>query len=287
MSATIIDGKKVSSDIKRELADEVLALKKTGIKPGLAVVLVGEDAASQVYVNNKEQACELIGIKSLKHTLPASTSQEELLLLVEDLNADDGVDGILVQLPLPKHIDEHAVLLAIDPSKDVDGFHPMNVGQLMIGEAIFQPCTPSGIIELLKRYNVEISGSHAVVVGRSNIVGKPAAMLLLHNNATVEICHSRTKDLAAETRRADILVAGIGKPKFITADMVKPGAAVIDVGVNRTESGLCGDVDFDSVKEVASAITPVPGGVGPMTIAMLMRNTVEAAKARAKARTTI
>lgn len=281
MSATIIDGKKTSSDIKAELAEEVAELKKTGIEPGLTVVLVGDDPASHVYVKNKEKACELIGIRSVKHQLPVSTSQEELLALVNDLNNDDTVDGILVQLPLPEQIDEHAVLLAIDPAKDVDGFHPINVGQLMIGESIFESCTPSGVIELLKRYDVEISGSHAVIVGRSNIVGKPAAMLLLHNNATVEICHSRTKNLAAETRRADILVAAIGKPKFITADMVKPGAAVIDVGMNRTDDGLCGDVDFEAVKEVASAITPVPGGVGPMTIAILMRNTVAAAKARA------
>ena len=281
MSATIIDGKKTSSDIKAELAEEVAELKKTGIEPGLTVVLVGDDPASHVYVKNKEKACELVGIRSVKHQLPVSTSQEELLALVNDLNNDDTVDGILVQLPLPEQIDEHAVLLAIDPAKDVDGFHPINVGQLMIGESIFESCTPSGVIELLKRYDIEISGSHAVIVGRSNIVGKPAAMLLLHNNATVEICHSRTKDLAAETRRADILVAAIGKPKFITADMVKPGAAVIDVGMNRTDDGLCGDVDFEAVKEVASAITPVPGGVGPMTIAILMRNTVAAAKARA------
>ncbi len=281
MSATIIDGKKISSDIKAELAEEVAELKKTGIEPGLTVVLVGDDPASHVYVKNKEKACELIGIRSVKHQLPADTGQEELLALVDDLNNDDKVDGILVQLPLPEQIDEHAVLLAIDPEKDVDGFHPLNVGKLMIGESVFESCTPSGVIELLKRYDIEISGAHAVVVGRSNIVGKPAAMLLLHNNATVEICHSRTKDLAAETRRADILIAAIGRPKFITADMVKPGAAVIDVGMNRTDEGLCGDVDFEAVKEVASAITPVPGGVGPMTIAILMRNTVAAAKARA------
>ncbi len=281
MSATIIDGKKVSSDIKAELAEEVAELKKTGIEPGLTVVLVGDDPASHVYVRNKEKACELVGIRSVKHQLPAATSQEELLALVDDLNNDNTVDGILVQLPLPEQIDEHVILLAIDPAKDVDGFHPINVGQLMIGESIFESCTPSGVVELLKRYDIEISGSHAVVVGRSNIVGKPAAMLLLHNNATVEICHSRTKDLAAETRRADILVAAIGRPRFITADMVKPGAAVIDVGMNRTDDGLCGDVDYEAVKEVASAITPVPGGVGPMTIAILMRNTVAAAKARA------
>lgn len=282
MSATIIDGSKVSSDIKAELAQEVAGLKNQGIQPCLAVVLVGEDPASQVYVKNKEKACEQIGIRSIKHEMPASTSQKELLDLVKTLNDDGAVNGILVQLPLPSAIDEHAVLLAIDPAKDVDGFHPVNVGALMIGNPVFQPCTPSGVIELLKRYKIEIAGSHAVVVGRSNIVGKPVAMLLLHNHATVEICHSKTKDLAAETGRADILIAAIGKPKFVTADMVRPGAAVIDVGVNRTDQGLCGDVDFESVKEVASAITPVPGGVGPMTIAMLMRNTVAAAKAQAE-----
>ena len=281
MAAEIIDGKKVSADIKAELAAEVTELKAKGIEPCLAVVLVGEDPASQVYVRNKEEACDLVGIKSIKHTLPVSTGQEELLSLVNQLNDDLSVNGILVQLPLPKHIDEHAVLLAIDPAKDVDGFHPINVGGLMIGEAPFQPCTPSGMIELLKRYNVEMTGAKAVVIGRSNIVGKPVAMLLLHNNATVEICHSKTRDLAGETRQADILIAAIGRPKFVTADMVKPGAAVIDVGVNRTEAGLCGDVDFESVKEVAGAITPVPGGVGPMTIAMLMRNSVAAARQQA------
>jgi methylenetetrahydrofolate dehydrogenase (NADP+)/methenyltetrahydrofolate cyclohydrolase len=281
LSAAIIDGKKISSDIKSELAVEVAGLKKQGIEPGLTVVLVGGDPASQVYVSNKEKACEQVGIRSVKHELPASTTQEELLALVRQLNEDDTVDGILVQLPLPEHINENDILLAIDPDKDVDCFHPFNVGRLVIGESIFEPCTPSGVIELLKRYDIDIAGSHAVIVGRSNIVGKPAAMLLLQNNATVEICHSRTKDLAEETRRADILVAAIGRPKFITADMVKPGAAVIDVGVNRTDEGLCGDVDYEGVKEVASAITPVPGGVGPMTIAILMRNTVAAAKAKA------
>jgi len=281
MAAEIIDGKKVSADIKAELKAEVAQLKSRGIEPCLAVVLVGEDPASQVYVRNKEEACELIGIRSIKHVLPASTGQEELLSLVNQLNEDVSINGILVQLPLPKQINEHVVLLAIDPAKDVDGFHPVNVGGLMIGEAPFQPCTPSGIIELLKRYNVAMSGAKAVVIGRSNIVGKPVAMLLLHNNATVEICHSKTRDLPGEARQADILIAAIGKPKFVTADIVKPGAAVIDVGVNRTDAGLCGDVDFDAVKEVAAAITPVPGGVGPMTIAMLMKNTVQAAKAAA------
>ncbi len=282
MSATIIDGKKTSLDIKRELADEVAQLKKVGITPKLVVVLVGEDPASEIYVKNKEKACDLVGIDSVKHLLPASTSQKELLTLVDKLNNDDSINGILVQLPLPKQIDENAIIFAIDPEKDVDGFHPINVGALMIGTARFSSCTPSGCIELLKRYNIKIEGSKAVVVGRSNIVGKPVAMMLLHNNATVELCHSRTRDLAAETRQADILIAGIGKPKFITADMVKPGAAVIDVGINRTDDGLCGDVDFEAVKEVASAITPVPRGVGPMTIAMLLRNTVTAAKMHAE-----
>ncbi|MDP1809234.1 MAG: bifunctional methylenetetrahydrofolate dehydrogenase/methenyltetrahydrofolate cyclohydrolase FolD [Actinomycetota bacterium] len=281
MAATIIDGKKVSADIKAELKMEVAQLKSRGIEPCLAVALVGDDPGSHIYVRNKEEACALIGIRSIKEQLPASTSQEDVLALVESWNQDKAIDGILVQSPLPKQIDEHRVLLAIDSAKDVDGWHPFNVGQLMIGESIFESCTPSGIIELLKRYDIEIAGSQAVVVGRSNIVGKPVAMLLLHNNATVEICHSKTRDLAAETRRADILIAAVGKPKFITADMIKPGAAVIDVGMNRTEAGLCGDVDFAGAKEVAGAITPVPGGVGPMTIAMLMRNTVQAAKAAA------
>lgn len=278
MSAAIIDGKKASSDIKAELKTEIAELKSRGIEPCLVVILVGEDPGSVVYVRNKEKACEEIGIRSIKYELPDTTSQEELLALVKKLNDDPSINGILVQSPLPKQISEYEVLLAIDPAKDVDGWHPFNVGQLMVGESVFESCTPSGIIELLKRHNIEIAGSRAVVVGRSNIVGKPVALLLLHNNATVEICHSKTKDLAAETKRADILVAAIGKPKFITADMVKPGAAVIDVGMNRTEDGLRGDVDYENVKEVASAITPVPGGVGPMTIAMLMKNTVAAAK---------
>ncbi len=282
MAATIIDGKKVSGDIKHELAEEVGEMKRAGIEPALAVVLVGNDPASSVYVNNKEKACALCGIRSIKHELSEATPQAELLALVEKLNNDDDVDGILVQLPLPEQIDESRIIMAIDPAKDVDGFHPVNVGGLMIGEPIFQPCTPSGVIELLNRYNVDMSGSKAVVIGRSNIVGKPVAMMLLHNNATVEICHSKTKDLAAETAEADILIAAIGRPRFITADMVKPGAAVIDVGMNRTDDGLCGDVDFEAVKEIAGAITPVPGGVGPMTIAILMRNTIKAAKARAR-----
>ncbi len=283
--AQIIDGKKVSMDIKNELALEVAELKKQGIEPCLAVALVGDDPASHVYVRNKEQACELVGIKSIKAQLPASTTQDELLALVKKWNEDDSVNGILVQSPVPSQIDEHSVLLTIDPAKDVDGWHPFNVGQLMVGESTFESCTPSGIIELLKRYNIQMAGKKAVVVGRSNIVGKPVALMLLHNDATVEICHSKTADLAAETRTADILVAAIGRPKFITADMVKEGAAVIDVGMNRTDEGLCGDVDFEAVKEVASAITPVPGGVGLMTVAILMKNTVTAAKNQAKEKT--
>jgi len=280
----IIDGKKVSSDIKAELAAEVVELKKQGVEPCLAVALVGDDPASHVYVRNKEEACKLVGIRSIKEQLPASTTQEELLALVKSWNEDDSVNGILVQSPVPEQIDEHAVLLTIDPAKDVDGWHPFNVGQLMVGESTFESCTPSGIIELLKRYDIEMAGAKAVIVGRSNIVGKPVALLLLHNDATVEICHSKTKDLAAETRTADILVAAIGRAKFITGEMVRPGAAVVDVGMNRTEEGLCGDVDFEAVKEVAGAITPVPGGVGLMTVAMLMKNTVTAAKQQARER---
>lgn len=276
--ATIIDGNKVSSEIRAEVAEEVATLKKMGIHPGLAVVLVGENPASQVYVRNKEKACEEVGITSFKYELPTGTNKAEILALVDKLNCDPEVNGILVQLPLPDQVNEHHVILAIDPAKDVDGFHPYNIGQLMIGKTNLPPCTPRGVIELLKRYNVSIEGRDAVIVGRSNIVGKPVAMLLMHENATVQVCHSRTRDLGEHTRRADILVAAVGKPKFITADMVKSGVIVIDVGVNRLESGLCGDVDFDAVKEVAGAITPVPGGVGPMTIAMLLRNTLTAAK---------
>ena len=281
MTATIIDGNKVSQEIRVELAEEVTKLRSQGITPGLAVVLVGENPASQVYVRMKEKGCAETGIESIKHELSEDTTEAELLHLVAELNADPKVNGILVQLPVPKHIDERNVLLAIDPAKDVDGFHPLNVGALMIGNAVFPPCTPRGVIELLKRYGVDISGKNAVIVGRSNIVGKPVAMLLLHENATVEVCHSRTDDLAAHTRRADILVAAIGKPRFITADMIKPGAYVMDVGVNRLDEGLVGDVDFEAAKEVAGAITPVPGGVGPMTIAMLLTNTVRAAKRQA------
>ena len=271
--AKIIDGKKISADIKEEIREEVSALKEQGREVTLAVVLVGEDPASQVYVRNKKKACEFVGIRSLSYELPASTTQEELLLLVEKLNRDDSVNGILVQLPLPGHIDEDEVIRAIDPKKDVDGFHPMSVGALSIGQPGYVSCTPAGIIQLLKRSDIELDGKNCVIIGRSNIVGKPMAMLMLRENATVTVTHSHTKNLKEITREADILIVAIGKTKFITADYVKEGAVVIDVGMDRDENGkLCGDVDFDSVEKVAQAITPVPGGVGPMTIAMLMKN---------------
>ncbi len=285
MTAKIIDGKLISSQIKEELKEEISELKEKGITPGIAVVIVGEDPASKVYVGQKEKSCVALGIYSEKHALPESISQEELLKLVRELSANPKINGILVQLPLPKHLDEGEVLLEIPPEKDVDGFHPVNVGKLVIGEPGYLPCTPHGIQELLIRSGVEVAGKDAVIVGRSNIVGKPVAMILLQKqkgaNATVTVCHTGTKDMAAHTRRADILIVAAGRPKTITADMVKEGVVVIDVGVNRTENGLVGDVDFEGVKEKASAITPVPGGVGPMTIAMLMKNTVEAAKKQA------
>ena len=272
----IIDGKAISTALKEELKVKVDALKEQGIEPCLAVILVGEDPASTVYVNNKKKACEFIGIKSLSYELPESTTQDELLALIDKLNADDGVNGILVQLPLPKHIDEDAVIQAISPRKDVDGFHPQSVGALCIGQKGFVSCTPAGIIELLKRSNVEIEGKECVIIGRSNIVGKPMSLLMLRENATVTVCHSRTKNLKEVTRRADILIVAIGKPKMITAEYVKEGAVVIDVGIHRLEGKkLCGDVDFDTVAEHTSMITPVPGGVGPMTIAMLMKNCVD------------
>jgi methylenetetrahydrofolate dehydrogenase (NADP+)/methenyltetrahydrofolate cyclohydrolase len=271
--AMLIDGKKISSQIKDEIKAEVLALKEKGEEVTLAVVLVGEDPASQVYVRNKKRACEYVGIKSLSFELPAETTQEELLLLVEKLNHDPAVNGILVQLPLPSHIDEDAAIKAIDPNKDVDGFHPMSVGALSIGQKGYVSCTPAGIIELMKRSGIEMDGKHCVIVGRSNIVGKPMAMLMLRENATVTVTHSHTKNLKEITKQADILIVAIGRAKFITADYVKDQAVVIDVGMDRDENGkLCGDVDFDSVQKVAGAITPVPGGVGPMTIAMLMKN---------------
>lgn len=279
MSAIIIDGKKISQDIKDELKKEVEELNQKNIFPGLAVVLVGNDPASKVYVNNKKKACEYIGIKSFSYELPEETTEEELLNLIDVLNKTKEVNGILVQLPLPKHIDENKVLLSIDPIKDVDCFHPYNVGLVSIGKTDgFLPCTPAGIVELIKRTNIEIEGKNCVVVGRSNIVGKPVSQLLLGNNGTVTTCHSRTKNLSKVCQEADILVTAIGKAQFIKEDMVKEGSVLIDVGVNRLEDGkLCGDIDFEGCKDKASAITPVPGGVGPMTIAMLMKNCVKAA----------
>lgn len=271
--AKIIDGKAISMAIKDELKEKVAEYKKQGVEITLAVVKVGNDPASAVYVRNKEKACEYVGITSRTLALPEETTEEELLKVVKELNEDKAVNGILVQLPLPKHIDERKVLLAIDSNKDVDGFHPVNVGKMVIGEETFLPCTPAGIIEMLKRTDIEISGKECVVIGRSNIVGKPMSMLMLKENATVTIAHSRTKDLKEVTKRADILIAAIGKAKFVTADYVKEGAVIIDVGMDRDENGkLCGDVDFDSVSQVASAITPVPGGVGPMTVTMLLVN---------------
>ncbi len=278
--ATRIDGKAISAQIREEIKVECEAFaKETGVLPGLAVIIVGENPASQVYVRNKKKACEEVGFYSVVYELPEATEQSELNALVDRLNADERIHGILVQLPLPKHLDETEVLLRIDPAKDVDAFHPYNVGKIMIGDYSFLPCTPAGVMALLERTGVEISGKKCVVIGRSNIVGKPMAMLLLHANGTVTVCHSRTKDLAKETREADILVVAIGRADFVTADMVKPGAVVIDVGMNRRADGkLTGDVDFASVEPVASAITPVPGGVGPMTITMLLQNTLTAAK---------
>ncbi len=277
--AKIIDGKAVSTAVKAQVAQEVAVLKEKNIVPGLAVIIVGDDPASRVYVNNKKKACEALGIYSEEHALPADTTQQELLALVESLNNRSDISGILCQLPLPGHLDEKKVINTISPLKDVDAFHPSNVGAIMIGDYHFLPCTPAGIMELLKAAGVEIAGKRCVVIGRSNIVGKPMAMLMLHANATVPICHSRTTDLPAVCRQADILIAAVGKAGFVTADMVKPGAVVIDVGMNRPEGGkLCGDVDFDGVEPLCSAITPVPGGVGPMTIAMLMKNTLMAAK---------
>ena len=271
--AKIIDGKAISLAVKDEIKAKTAELASKGITATLAVILVGEDPASQVYVKNKKKACEYCGIRSLSYELPADTSEEKLLELIDELNKRDDVNGILVQLPLPKGMDEDKVLDAISPDKDVDGFHPVNVGKLSIGKKGFVSCTPAGVIQLLKRSDIEISGKECVVVGRSNIVGKPMSMLLLKENGTVTVCHSRTKDLKEVTKRADILVVAIGKPKFIDASYVKDGAVVIDVGIHRMDDGkLCGDVDYASVEPVASAITPVPGGVGPMTIAMLMYN---------------
>lgn len=290
VSYSLIDGKKISDQIREEIADQIKHLKQTqGVTPGLAVVLVGENPASQVYVRMKGKACEKLGLHSEQHTLPAETSEEELLALVNRLNADPRIHGILVQLPLPGHIDENKVITAIVPEKDADGFHPVNMGRILIGQDCLKPCTPHGIQMLLAKSGIQTRGKHVVVVGRSNIVGKPIAAMLVQKDdmadATVTICHSRTKDLGAITRQADILIAAIGRPNLITADMVKEGVVVIDVGMNRvedatTEKGyrLVGDVDFDSVAPLCSAITPVPGGVGPMTITMLLSNTVKAAR---------
>ena len=275
--AELISGKEVSAAKRAELKNRVKALNEKGVNVGLAVIIVGNNSASRVYVNNKKKGCEEIGVTSFEYALPEETSQEELVSLIEKLNNDGRVDGILCQLPLPKHIDEKAVLNCISPVKDVDAFHPVNVGHIMIGDFTFLPCTPAGIMEMLKFYGISVRGKKCVIIGRSNIVGKPMAMLLLKENGTVEICHSKTENLKEETLSADILVAAVGVADFVTADMVKDGAVVIDVGMNRNAEGkLCGDVRFDEVKEKASYITPVPGGVGPMTITMLLENTVSA-----------
>ncbi len=278
--AYIIDGKAISSQIREEIAQKVQVYsEKTGTRPGLAVIIVGDNPASQVYVRNKKKACEQVGFNSWVYEMPQSTTQDELNALIDKLNCDSAVHGILVQLPLPRHLDEKEVILRIKPEKDVDAFHPYNVGRITIGDPKFLPCTPAGIMELLKRSNIVISGKKCVVIGRSNIVGKPMALLLLAENGTVTVCHSKTRDLREVCRRADILVVAIGKADFVTADMVKEGAVVIDVGMNRNAEGkLTGDVDFKSVSEVASYITPVPGGVGPMTITMLLQNTLVAAE---------
>jgi methylenetetrahydrofolate dehydrogenase (NADP+)/methenyltetrahydrofolate cyclohydrolase len=277
MTVRIIDGKRIAAGVREEIRDRIRRLRKDRCgAPGLAVVRVGDDPASVAYVRSKAAACEEVGIASRQITLPGFISYDELIDSIQTLNRDAGIHGILVQLPLPKHLDERAVLEAVDPAKDVDGFTYANIGRLVENRARFVPCTPAGILELLDREGIEIAGANAVVVGRSEIVGKPVAMLLLHRHATVTICHSRTADLAAETRRADILVVAAGRPRLISGDMVKPGAVVIDVGINRVAGGLVGDVDFESVVAVASAVTPVPGGVGPMTVAMLLANTVRA-----------
>ncbi len=277
--AVRIDGKAVAAKVREEVAAEVAELKAQGVETGMAVVLVGDDPASAIYVNNKKKACSETGIYSEVHLLPTETTQEELLALIEKLNGDPKINGILVQSPLPRHLDEKLVVEHIDPKKDVDAFHAYNVGRIMIGDFTFLPCTPAGVMKLIHETGLSVEGKRCVVVGRSNIVGKPMAMLLLHENGTVTICHSKTKDLAAICREADILVAAVGMAKLITADMVKPGAVVIDVGMNRSENGkLCGDVDYEAVEPIAGYITPVPGGVGPMTIAMLLKNAVRAAR---------
>jgi len=279
MSANIIDGKQISADMRNEMIAEVAALKEKGVTPGLAVVLVGEDPASKVYVGSKEKACIALGMYSEVHRLPENTTEQELLALIDKLNNQNSINGILVQLPLPKHINEKAVIDAISVEKDVDGFHPQSVGNLVIGDDSLLPCTPAGVIELIKRSGIEISGKHAAVIGRSNIVGKPVAMLLLRENATVTICHSRTANLQEVVKQADIVVVAIGRANAIDSSYIKPGAVVIDVGINRLENGkLAGDVDYESCLAEAGYITPVPGGVGPMTITMLMKNTITAAK---------
>ena len=281
--AILIDGKETSKKVREEIKKETENLvKESGVRPGLAVILVGDDPASAIYVRNKKKGCEEVGFLSREYRLPAETSEEEVLSLIDTLNADDEIHGILVQLPVPKHISDKKVIARIDPKKDVDAFSFENVGRIMTGEFDFVPCTPAGIMELLKAYDIDPAGKRAVVIGRSNIVGKPMAMLLLHKNATVTVCHSRTENLAAICREADILVAAVGKAKFVTEDMVKEGAVVIDVGMNRDENGLCGDVDFEKVEKKAGYITPVPGGVGPMTITLLLKNTLTGAKKSAK-----
>ncbi len=281
--AQLIDGKAVSMNVKLRVKDEVAALKEKGIDTALAVIIVGNDPASRVYVNNKKKACELCGIRSVEYALGEETSQEELLALIDRLNADETINGILCQLPVPKHIDDKTVIERIDPSKDVDCFSCVNVGKMWVGDYAFKPCTPAGVMELLSAYDIDVSGKNCAIIGRSNIVGKPMAALLLEKNATVTVCHSKTKNLAEVCKNADVIVAAVGRAKFVTADMVKDGAVVIDVGINRTEDGkLCGDVDFEAVKEKASFITPVPGGCGPMTIAMLMQNTLCAVKVQNK-----
>jgi len=279
--ARLIDGKAIADDVRADIARDVAAYtERTGRVPGLATVLVGEDAASQVYVRNKVKACQEAGMHSFHEPMPADSTQEQVEAMVDRLNADDRVDGILVQSPLPRGLDFKRVLDRIDPAKDVDGFHPLNVGRLVAGRPTLVACTPAGVMELLRRAETPLEGAEAVVVGRSDIVGKPVALLLLHQSATVTVCHSRTRDLPGVVRRADVVVAAVGRPRMITGDMIKPGATVIDVGINRTDEGLVGDVDFESAAEVAGAITPVPGGVGPMTITMLLRNTLTAAAAR-------
>lgn len=276
---TRIDGKEVSASVRNDITEKVKELSAKGVTPGLAVIIVGNDPASRVYVNNKKKGCEQTGMNSFEYALPEETTTDELIALIEKLNGEKDVHGILCQLPVPEHIDEEKVLNAISPDKDVDAFHPVNCGKVMTGDYTFAPCTPAGMVEMLKYYNIPIAGKHCVIIGRSNIVGKPMAMLMLKENATVTVCHSRTQNLAEITKQADILVAAVGRPKFVTPDMVKDGAVVLDVGINRMEDGkLCGDVDFDAVCEKTSYITPVPGGVGPMTITMLLKNTLAAAE---------